>query len=76
MTGRVRKFISHDDSVRIAAVVSTLEVYCYAGRHHPQYTDPKDPQIVITYVCNSFDFLGVTVRENGIYDPQSVFLDL
>ena len=54
----------------------SLQVYCYAGRQHPQFTKGGEEQILITYVCNSFDFLGVTVRENGIYVPQGVLLDL
>ena len=49
--------------------------FCYLGREHPQFYDPRTRMILITYDCNSADFSKV-IRNPEIYSPKVVRLRL
>lgn len=43
--------------------------FCYGGREHSQFYDPKTRTMLITYDCNSASF-GKLVSNPGIYSPK------
>ena len=49
------------------------DTFCYAVKEHTQLC--TDDKLLITYVCNSFDF-GKMLADMEIYRPQPVSIDL
>ena len=49
------------------------DTWCYNVKEHIEFASRED--LVVTYVCNSFDF-GKMVRNMNIYRPQTVTLRL
>jgi hypothetical protein len=43
----------------------TKQAYCYAAKEHEHLRE--DDSALITYICNSFDFLAETVPNQKLY---------
>lgn len=52
----------------------TKQAYCYAAKEHPHLR--QGSTAIITYVCNSFDFLGETVSNLKLYQVRVIETDL